>query len=174
MGVTEPLRTRAADRQPRTVRTGGTGTSPAQRAGRSGVRVREFFGLLPLGAVALLGLNDWVLKAAFHNALTGKLSDLAGCFFLPLYCSALLSALGWRSATRLWTGAGFTALLFTAIKLSPGAADVVCSALAPLARPLGFHTLRIVADPTDLIALVMVPLACRYGARRLSLLEPTT
>ena len=134
--------------------------------------MREFFGFLPLAAVAMLGINDWVLKGAFHNTLTGKLSDLAGCFFLPLYVSALLSLVRWRNgAARLTTGALVTAVLFASIKLSSAAAEGVCAGLGLIARPLGFPTLRIVSDPTDLIALVMIPLAWRYGARRLSLTQ---
>lgn len=37
----------------------------------------------------LLLLNDFYLKAAFHNAFTGKLSDLCGLFIFPIFWSAL-------------------------------------------------------------------------------------
>ena len=53
----------------------------------------EFFAPLPLLAVGLMVVNDRVLKPRLHNALTGKLSDLAVCFFLPLFVSALLGFL---------------------------------------------------------------------------------
>src|SRR5438128_688958 len=44
---------------------------------------------LLLGAVGVLLLNDFVLKAAFHNWLTGKLSDVAGLAAVTLFCCAL-------------------------------------------------------------------------------------
>jgi len=34
-------------------------------------------------SVILLILNDWVFKVAFHNTLTGKISDFAGLFAFP-------------------------------------------------------------------------------------------
>lgn len=37
----------------------------------------------------LLLLNDFYLKAVFHNAFTGKLSDLCGLFIFPIFWSAL-------------------------------------------------------------------------------------
>ena len=126
--------------------------------------MREFFGWPPLLAVALLGFNDAYLKAAFHNDLTGKLSDFGGCFFLPLYVSALLSLVtGWSLKRRLAIGAVVTTLLFTSVSLSKGAARWVCEAVLLAARPLGISTLRIASDPTDLIALPFVALAVYYG-----------
>ena len=43
---------------------------------------------LTLAAVLLLVVNDWVLKPRFHDAVTGKLSDLAGLAFAPVLLSA--------------------------------------------------------------------------------------
>jgi len=37
----------------------------------------------------LLLLNDYFLKAVFHNWFTGKLSDFAGLFIFPLFWTAL-------------------------------------------------------------------------------------
>ena len=126
----------------------------------------EFFSAPPLCAVALLAVNDALLKATFHNALTGKLSDLAGCFMLPLFISAVLSVPRVPGRWRLGVGALLTTAFFAAIKLSDGAADQTCVLLAPIARALGIGgKLHIVADPTDLIALVMVPLSIVYARR---------
>jgi hypothetical protein len=74
----------------------------------------EFFSACPLLAVALLGVNDAVLKLAFHNAITGKLSDFAGCFFLPLFTSALAKLAAPRLAleTRLRAGVLVTLGIF--------------------------------------------------------------
>jgi hypothetical protein len=40
-------------------------------------------------SVALLLANDWILKAAFHNWLTGKLSDFAGLVAVTVFACAL-------------------------------------------------------------------------------------
>ncbi len=136
-------------------------------------QMEEFFGVAPLAAVALLAVNDAFLKPLFHNALTGKLSDFAGCFFLPLYASALLAVVtGLSRERRLWIGAAFTVALFAPIKIWPEAGAAVCAALLPLGRALGLSGLHIVADPTDLLALVMVPLAVAYGKRAVAPSEP--
>jgi hypothetical protein len=129
-------------------------------------RAREFFSPLPLLAVGVLVLNDHVLKALLHNALTGKLSDFAGCFFLPLFTSALLSyvpGLGERLALRVGVGCAATVALFVPIKLSVAAGTAVCLVLEHASVPLGIGALRIVADPTDLFALPMVALAALYA-----------
>lgn len=126
--------------------------------------MREFIAPLPLAAVALLAVNDHVLKAAFHNTLTGKLSDIAGCFFLPLYVSALLSVMtAFSLRARLYAGALITTALFVSVSLSRVAADAVCRWVSVFASPLGYTHLRIAADPTDLIALPLVALAVAYG-----------
>lgn len=129
-------------------------------------RAPEFFAPAPLFGVAVLLLNDHVFKSAFHNTLTGKLSDVAGCFFLPLYVSAVLALLtNLRWQHRVAIGAALMALLFTSIKLSPRVSEVVTSSLEVLSQPLGIAQLHVVADPTDLVALPMIALAV-FAARR--------
>jgi hypothetical protein len=124
-----------------------------------------FFRPLPLLAVVLLGVNNAWLKPLFHNALTGKLSDVAGCFFLPLFVSALLdlvSPLPLRP--RLAIGSAATAALFVSIKVSQAAADQVTRVLQVIASPLGIHRLHVLADPTDLLAVPFIALACWYAS----------
>ena len=130
-------------------------------------RCTEFMAPLPLLAVGLMLVNDHWLKHTFHNALTGKLSDVAGCFFLPLYVSALLGLL-WRApvVARLWTGAAVTCAVFVPVSLSRTAADALVTTLQPIGALLGLHGYRIAADPTDLMALPLVLLAVRYGQSR--------
>lgn len=124
----------------------------------------EFLAPLPLFAVALMAVNDRWLKPAFHNALTGKLSDVAICFFLPLYVSALLALVTrWPRVRRVAVGAAFTACLYTALKISQPAADLFCELLRPLGVPLGIRSFRAWADPTDLITLPLVWAAVRYS-----------
>jgi hypothetical protein len=137
--------------------------SPPRLARR--LHAPEFFSLSPLLAVALLGVNDAVLKAQFHNAITGKLSDFAGCFFLPLYTSALvkLAAPRLKLGRRLSIGVATTLAIFVPASLSRSAADAICAAVAMVGEPLGFGPFWIAADPTDLIALPFVALAYLYG-----------
>jgi hypothetical protein len=124
-------------------------------------RIPELFAPLPLAAVALLALNDHVLKARFPGPVTGKLSDVAGCFVLPLFLSAALSfAVPGRARLRIAVGAIATVVLFASVKLWPAAAAFVAAALS-----LGAGRSRIVCDPTDLAALPLVALAVRYARR---------
>jgi len=128
--------------------------------------IPELASPLPLGAVALLALNDHWLKRAWPGLVTGKLSDLAGCFVLPLFLSALLACLTrWPLARRLAVGAVVTSLFFAALKLSPAVADAVARALDLSALGLGGWRSRIVADPTDLVALPCAWLAVAWGRR---------
>lgn len=128
-------------------------------------RAPEFFAPLPLAAVALLVLNDHVFKAAFHNALTGKLSDFAGCFFLPLFVSAVLSYFTANVKLRVLVGCAATFALFVPIKVSAAAGMLVCAALEHVSIPLGIGALHIVADPTDLLALPMIALAALHASK---------
>ncbi|MFT3913696.1 MAG: hypothetical protein QM704_06200 [Anaeromyxobacteraceae bacterium] len=129
--------------------------------------IPELAGPLPLGAAALLALNDHLLKAAFPGAITGKLSDLAGCFVLPLFLSAALAcATPWPRRRRLAIGAVVTAAAFAAVKLSAAAAGAVTAALDLATVPLLGASNRIVVDPTDLVALPLVLAAFAWGARR--------
>ena len=105
---------------------------------RRTVDAPEFFAPLPLGAVAVMAINDHWLKPLLHDPITGKLSDLAGCFFLPLYASALLGlVVRWPRARRLLVGAIATAVFFAAIKLSADVADVVAAASAHALGSMG-------------------------------------
>jgi hypothetical protein len=121
-----------------------------------------------LAAVAVLLLNDWLLKpqGLLPGVITGKLSDLAGLAFAPVALSAALGValhlaarLGAQvdpSLSRrrllgcvLATGAGFAA-----VKLSPVAAQGF-AALLPRAH--------VVVDPTDLLALPALAIAWAIG-----------
>lgn len=100
----------------------------------------------PALALFVLVLNDHLLKGAglLPAALTGKLSDLAGLFFFPILLTAAL---------RLPPAAAcaLTGVVFSALKLDP-----TCNALAN--QWWG----AVALDPTDLIALCMLPLALRW------------
>jgi hypothetical protein len=119
---------------------------------------------LPLAAVAVLALNDHVLKGSgvLPSWLTGKLSDVAGLFFFPILlvvlARGLLAASGRRAScspalpasAALATGVGFTL-----VKLWPEANAVVGALWGPM-----------VLDATDLLALPALPLAVAFLVRQ--------
>jgi hypothetical protein len=123
----------------------------------------ELGGALPLGALALLVANDHLLKGLFHNAVTGKLSDVAICFLMPLLVSAALGVAARASVERrLWIGAAVTAVVFTAMEMSDATGDLFRWMIHAIGIPGG----ELTRDPTDLLALGFVPLAVAYGRRR--------
>ncbi|BBE43740.1 hypothetical protein F6X56_05945 [Rhodococcus erythropolis] len=71
----------------------------------------------PLVSVSVILVNDHVLKGAFGNTMTGKLSDVAGVFLFPLLLLSVLEVLRRKLAGRaaiVWsiavTGIGFAAV----------------------------------------------------------------
>ena len=134
--------------------------TPAARGPRCG----EFFAPLPLAALALLVVNDVWLKPAFHSALTGKLSDVAVCFFMPLLLSELLGILcGWPPRRRLLAGAIVTASLFAALEVIAPFTRLALDCLDRVGPYLGIHRrFRMTSDGTDSRLL-----AAGAGRRRL-------
>ena len=128
----------------------------------------EFFAPLPLLAVVAMVVNDRFLKPWLHNALTGKVSDVAICFFLPLFTSALLGIL-WRShpRARVLAGAGIAAFVFVGQEIWTSFQALFLAALRAVGGPLGLRHFVLTSDPSDLWALLMVPVAVAYGFRRL-------
>jgi len=129
-----------------------------------------------LGALAVLLLNDHVLKARFPGLVTGKLSDFAGMVVAPLVLVAALDAAlpgflvvqrRYRAASA-WVSAGLVASVFAATKTWSG---------ATLAYEAAFHLIwrghvTLVRDPTDLVAIPMGALAAVIASRRLTLMTP--
>ena len=91
-------------------------------------------------ALLLLALNDHVLKAAYGNALTGKLSDFAGLFAFAVFFASLAP----RHAAAICAACG---ALFAFWKLPVSTPFV---AMLPVDR---------VVDVTDLLALLVLPFA---------------
>jgi uncharacterized membrane protein YgcG len=102
-------------------------------------------------SLVVLVVNDHFAKAAHPGWVTGKMSDLAGLVVAPVVLAALLG-----TSHRGRRALAFAAVVipFAAIKLSPVCADALVSALGLLGL-----SWRIVVDPTDLLALVILPLA---------------
>lgn len=143
---------------------------------RGGLPVHELLAPLPVIAIALLVLNDRVLKgSAAPEWLTGKLSDVTGVFVFPLAATALVDLAGyglanvglrWDFTLRRWKLAvaiAFTALVFGAMKLSPaigGWVEHAWSWLIPSAT--------IYPDPTDAFALVVLAGTWWHGRRAIA------
>ena len=103
-------------------------------------------------ALFLLLLNDHLLKEMFGSWWTGKLSDVAGLFAFTIFWLALLP----RRPLLVGMGVG---LLFTFWKLP--FSDVLIDGW----NGLGILPVGRVVDPTDLIALCVVPAALFYAER---------
>lgn len=128
---------------------------------------------VPLAAIALLIANDHLLKPRYPGVLTGKLSDLAGLAFFPLFLQGLLELCGLRRSDRVLRACvASTALVFTAVKTLPAALHAYRFGLGALQWPLrallaavhgaplpDFAPVAAVLDPTDLVALPMLALA---------------
>jgi len=139
-----------------------------------------------VGAILVLLVNDQILKRAWPGVVTGKLSDVAGLVFAPLFVVAvaevIASALGrWRAPSRRWLTLAVAAvgLGFAAVKLVPAAeglweaslgivqwpvsaiGDLLAGRAVPPIRP-------VVATPdaTDLVAIPAVWLAHAIGLGR--------
>ncbi len=112
---------------------------------------------LSLISLAVLLLNDHVLKLLVPSWLTGKLSDFAGLFFFPFLLAALLGFLLRERCTNRQIGLlafGITAVWFVMMKTTIWG-NVVTEQLASLI--LQTRT-QIVQDPTDVMAVsIMIP-----------------
>ena len=123
-------------------------------------------------AIAVLVINDHVLKARFDSWWTGKLSDVAGLVFFPALLAYAAQLVGARHPRTIVVAAIATALVFAAVKLWPPAGELYRYGLAALQWPVraligairgdgtpGLDPVILVRDPTDLLALpaVLVP-----------------
>lgn len=95
-----------------------------------------------LFSVLLLMLNDQLFKSAFHNELTGKLSDFAGLFAFPFLFSVLFPRK--KCLIHILAAIGF--LLWNS-PVSQGMIDVLNGWYVPISRTI---------DYTDNIALTSI------------------
>jgi hypothetical protein len=135
---------------------------------------------LSLMSVAVLLLNDHVLKAAAPGVITGKLSDVAGLVFFPLLLVSVLEIVALRRRWQpsrgpmvLWSIAA-TAVVFILVKTTATGASVyawtlgVAQWLVSLGPLVGRspEPVVVVADPTDLLAVPAVLAAWWIAAPR--------
>jgi hypothetical protein len=151
-----------------------------ERRVRDSLPIGEFLHPVTLTAMAVLALNDHVLKGAgiLPGWLTGKLSDIAGLIFFPLLATALLDTVLFGlerlgavlrkpvsynpelTRFKLLVSCILTGLAFSAIQLWPPAVELYVA----LHRIVGVNA-AVTADPTDLMALWCLPVAYFVGER---------
>src|SRR4029078_13627425 len=110
---------------------------------------------------ALLVTNDLWLKPLFHNALTGKLSDVAVCFLMPLFLATLLGiAFACPAAGRLRVAAVVTAVIFTALEVVPPVTRWALAGLSAVGPFLGIAgRFRLTRDCTGLRCPLLIATA---------------
>ncbi|HRG09384.1 MAG TPA: hypothetical protein PLJ08_12490 [Cyclobacteriaceae bacterium] len=98
-----------------------------------------------LVCLVILLLNDFYLKSEYHNWLTGKLSDFSGLFVFVWFWSALFP--NRKLHVYFWTG-----IVFSIWKspYSQPLIDLFSQVFYPIGR---------VVDVTDLLALIILPVA---------------
>lgn len=107
-------------------------------------RLRNLLSPIFIFCLLLLLLNDFYLKATFHNMLTGKVSDLCGLFIFPIFWSAVFPQ------RKLWVFI-VSGVLFIYWK------SEFASGLIELVNTI--FSIQRTVDPTDLIALPVLLLA---------------
>ena len=124
---------------------------------------------VPLVAIAVLLVNDHLLKGSAPGILTGVLSDIAGLMFFPLAIVAVLEHLRGRrfvvpSRSPVLVAVALTAVAFGAINTSMGADRLYEQAQGWLR--LGWRPVVNVADTRDLLALPALIVPLFLGLRR--------
>jgi hypothetical protein len=119
------------------------------------VRVAAFAHPVTLLAIALFAFNEFVLTPYHPGLLSGKLSDFAGLVFFPLILEVF--GLGRKAATLL------TGLCFVLVKTVPLATALWDRFFDTLYATVGWAdgAVNLIADPTDLLALVALLLPWR-------------
>jgi hypothetical protein len=131
---------------------------------------------LAVAAVAILLLNDHVMKQAFPGWLTGKASDFAGLVVFPLLAlsiyemiTALLRKPYSPSRVHLNLVLLITGVAFTLVKLIPAVGDWYSVTWGWLSAPVHGSTtpVALVQDPTDLLTLPALLISSSIGRARL-------
>ena len=124
----------------------------------------------PVTCVALVVLlvNDHVFKAAWGNALTGKLSDFAWLLVAPPLLATFVVLAGRalriplpQPGTLVAVSLGATGAVFAVVKLTVAGAAACSAVLSAVAGPS-----VVLRDPSDLIALPMLWLGWHVALRR--------
>jgi hypothetical protein len=130
-----------------------------------------------LASLAVLVVNDHVLKAAAPGWVTGKLSDVAGLVFLPFLLVALADVLRRRGTSGVRTAtlaAVVTAVGFAAVKLAEPVREAYVALVgwvrfpldAALAGATGPRPLAVAPDASDVAAVLACVLVVLVVWRR--------
>jgi hypothetical protein len=161
-----------------------TPAAPAAVPARRAIPGDLLLGIVPLAAIALLVLNDHVLKAVWPGDVTGKLSDGAGLVFFPFLLVAV-----WQLVAGHWgRGVGLTSVVvavaatgvvFTLAKATGAGDDLYRVAFGVARWPLDVvaavlggqpieppRRVAFVADPTDLAMLPALAVPLGIGIAR--------
>ncbi len=105
---------------------------------------------ITLAAVAVLLVNDHLLKHAYPGLVTGKLSDVAGLVLAPALLASLVTLLAARAPAEPVAVAAVTAVGagFAVVKAFPEAAEVASAAWSVVGGPS-----LVRSDLTDLLTL---------------------
>jgi hypothetical protein len=126
------------------------------RIGRQAA-ARALVGLPTVSALGLMLLNDHVLKGTWPGSLTGKLSDFAFLFFAPIVVVFVMRARTWPAILGCYA---IPTALFVAINVSPSASAWFAAAMSRIVPMVLWP------DPTDLVALVSLPVSFAYLVAR--------
>ena len=130
-----------------------------------------------LAALAVLLVNDFVLKRWYPGPVSGFASDAAGIVFFPLLLVAAVETLArilpgrpWARTSWFVAATVFVAAGFVVVKVT-GWGEAAYEALArpiddALDTGLGVRGLGVVQDPLDLLALLLAPVPIRVGWKR--------
>jgi hypothetical protein len=149
----------AVERIRRTLRGTDRAVAPALPVG-------EAMHPLTLALVVVLVVNDWVLKARWPGAVTGKLSDIAGLGFAPVVLTSAIDLV--RRAASRWTpiDPSLTArrLVLACIATAIGFASIkVCGPCRAMFVAMIGHGAAVDPDWTDLLCLPCVLIAWWIG-----------
>jgi hypothetical protein len=138
---------------------------------------------LAIVAVAILLLNDHVMKRAYPGWFTGKASDVAGLIFFPLLAVSLYEVAFpllrkpiIPSRIQLNIALVVTGIAFACVKLFPAIGGWYSVTWGWLSAPLhgSLAPVALVQDPTDLLTLPALWIASWIGrARLLDAQEPS-
>ncbi len=110
--------------------------------------------------VIVMVINDHVLKGGglLHQGVTGKLSDFAFIFFVPIVVAYIFRVKTTRGLIISYLTVGGS---FVAININSHCSQLVESIFA-----MAFIPLYLWPDPTDLIALTMIPCSILFVLRK--------
>jgi hypothetical protein len=114
-----------------------------------------------LGAIALLLVNDHLLRRVWPSWVTGKLGDVAWLLFAPLALAALLVwLLPIRGSRREPIAAGLAFGLIAAVFVGANTSSLFHDWLVRALQSLTGVSLTITRDPSDLAALPSLAAGC--------------